>query len=170
MPRTRRQVSLYLPEPARSIIDTVRARVDPIQHELIPAHVTLCRDGEATDRVVVERRLGELARVAVTLEFGPACLFDGGGLRLPVTSPTMEFDDLRARLLAGPGTLPRPLAPHITLRHPRNVASLAARGEGPTADAASFSYAVPIHFTKASLIEQAGDAPWRVLKVYPGAA
>ncbi len=166
MPHTRRQVSLYLPEPARSIIDTVRTRVDPIQHGLIPAHVTLCRDDEATDWAVVERRLGELARVSVTLEFGPVCLFDGGGLRLPVASPTMEFDDLRARLLAGPGRLPHPLTPHITLRHPRNVASL-----GPVdADAASFSYAMPIHFTKASLIEQTGDAPWRVLNVYPGAA
>ncbi len=163
MPRTRRQVSLYLPEPAHSIIDTVRARVDPIQHELIPAHVTLCRDDEATDWAVVEHRLGELARVSVTLEFGPVCLCDGGGLRLPVASPTMEFDDLRARLLAGPGTLPHPLAPHITLRHPRNVASL-----GPVnARAASFSYAVPIHFTKASLIEQVDDGPWHVLRVYP---
>lgn len=49
MPRTRRQVSLYLPEPARSIVGAARARADPIQHELIPAHVTLCRDDEATD-------------------------------------------------------------------------------------------------------------------------
>ncbi len=135
MPRTRRHVCLYLPEPARAIVGAERASFDPIHNELNPAHVTLCRDDEKTDWAVVEHRLGELARVSVTLEFGPACLFDGGGLRLPVASPTMEFDDLRARLLAGPGTLPRPLTPHITLRHPRNVASL---GRHVDVEAASF--------------------------------
>lgn len=158
----RRQVSLFLPEPARSIVDAVRARADPVQHALIPAHVTLVREEDVGEWSTVERRLGGLARVAVTLEFGPPRPSDGGGLLLQVASPTMEFDDLRARLLAGPGTLPRHLAPHITLHHPRNAA-----GADRDAAAAAFSSPGPIHFTKASLIEQAGDDPWRVVRVYP---
>ncbi|HJO38069.1 MAG: 2'-5' RNA ligase family protein [Vicinamibacterales bacterium] len=161
----RRQVSLYLPEPARATIDAVRQRVDPIQYGLIPAHITLCRDDDVTDWAVVERRLAELGRVAVTLEFGPTRAFDGGGLLLPVITATMEFDDLRARLLAGAGQLPRPLAPHITLRHPRNVARLTTPIDH---DDAGFSYPAPIHFTQASLIEQADGDPWRVIAVYPG--
>ncbi|MDP6371043.1 MAG: hypothetical protein QF634_00890 [Vicinamibacterales bacterium] len=116
-------MSLYVPEPARSIVDAVRTRTDPIQHELIPAHVTLCRDDEVTDGTVVERRL------------------------------------------AAAGRLPRPLAPHITLRHPRNVARLTTPIDR---DAAGFAHPAPIHFAKASLIEQVDDGPWRVIAVYPG--
>lgn len=42
----RRQLSLFVPEPARGPVDAVRQALDPQQHALIPAHVTLCRESE----------------------------------------------------------------------------------------------------------------------------
>ena len=44
VPNLRRQLSLILPEPERSMFDIVRADIDPIQYSLISAHVTLCRN------------------------------------------------------------------------------------------------------------------------------
>jgi hypothetical protein len=42
----RRQLSLYVPEPIATRLEAVRRVLDPVQHALIPAHVTLCRDDE----------------------------------------------------------------------------------------------------------------------------
>ncbi|MEQ1633746.1 MAG: hypothetical protein ABL997_15305 [Planctomycetota bacterium] len=42
----RTQLSLFVPPPHDVLVESVRAVVDPVQHALIPAHVTLCREDE----------------------------------------------------------------------------------------------------------------------------
>ena len=43
---SRIQLTLFVPPPNAELIESVRRLVDPIQHQLIPAHVTLCREDE----------------------------------------------------------------------------------------------------------------------------
>lgn len=45
----RRQATLYLPSPCSVAVEAVRSRYNPVQAELIAAHVTLCREDEVGD-------------------------------------------------------------------------------------------------------------------------
>ena len=43
---TRRQLTLFVPHAEAAPIEALRATLDPVQHALIAAHVTLCREDE----------------------------------------------------------------------------------------------------------------------------
>lgn len=155
----RRQLSLYVPEPAAAPIEAVRRVLDPVQHALIPAHVTLCRDDEAATLVMpaVARELAGADVQPITLVFGRAIVFDGHGVLLPCTSGEGEFSWLRKRVL---GVVPihKPV-PHITLAHPRNP-----RSPGNDLDhALSLAPAITVTFPAINLIEQIDGGAWRVL-------
>lgn len=152
----RRQFSLYVPDDVAAPIENVRRVLDPVQHALIPAHVTLCRDEE-----VEGASLAALASSPpLTLVFGRAVSFDGHGILLPCVNGGERFTQLRARLL-GPDPIGHQ-SPHITLAHPRN----------PRASANSLELALTlppelvVTFSGACLIEQAPNEPWRVLDRY----
>jgi|GEM_PF-3988953 len=42
----RRHLILFVPAGITASIEALRRFVDPVQHSLIPAHVTLCREDE----------------------------------------------------------------------------------------------------------------------------
>ncbi|MCC6350872.1 MAG: 2'-5' RNA ligase family protein [Candidatus Eisenbacteria bacterium] len=92
---------------------------NPVQHALIRAHVTLCREDEVTDWREVAQRLTAVGPIAITLAFG-APVRDGHLVTLPATGSTASFDHLRAILLSRPDAPVRKHAPHITVIHPRN--------------------------------------------------
>lgn len=151
----RRQLSLYVPGEAAAAIEAVRRVVDPVQHALIPAHVTLCRDDEV-DSVSLLALAGTLA--PVTLVFGRALAFDGHGVLLPCIAGEDAFAQLRGRILSAARRLP----PHITLAHPRNP-----RVSGNTLKRAlTLPAEITIVFTEVCLIEQALGEPWRVIDRY----
>ena len=83
MVSVRRQLSMYAPPPIAAAIDAVRRVVDPTQHGLIPAHLTLCREHELPDLRGVQRRLRRLPLARLELTFGVAVPFSGHGLLLP---------------------------------------------------------------------------------------
>ena len=116
---SRRQATLYLPPPHAAAIDRLRLAFNPVQHVLIRAHVTLCREDEVQDWDEVAHRLRTSAPIAVTLAFG-APVRDGNLVYLPGVDSTASFDQLRATLLSRPGAVVRKHEPHITLIHPRN--------------------------------------------------
>lgn len=132
--------------------------LDPVQAELIPAHVTLCREDELDGVSAAEftRRLG-LGR-PVDLSFGAPQLFHGHGVLLPAVGDLSAFDSLR-RIALGRESV-RQHSPHITLAHPRNP-------QAPGNTAANVLLAptgLRVTFTEVVLIEQTNTAPWQVLE------
>jgi len=156
----RRQLSLYVPNDQAAHIEAIRRVLDPIQHALIPAHVTLCRDEETaglTSEAIAEALAGA---EPITLSFGRAVVFDGHGILLPCTFGAEDFANLRKRLL-GADPL-RTQAPHITLAHPRNPRA----PDNTLTRAHELPAEYVLTFSAINLIEQAPGEPWRVLGAF----
>lgn len=157
------QLSLYVPVALAHTIEALRQTLDPIQHALIPAHVTLLRDEEAAlvDPATLTERLARGPLAPLILSFGAAVVFDGHGLLLPCTAGEPAFHHLRSELL---GTAPqRRLQPHLTLAHPRNP-------KAPGNDLAATSSLPPelsIRFDGFHLISQSPGQAWQVLRSFP---
>jgi hypothetical protein len=158
----RRQLSLYIPEHSAFAVEAVRRVLDPVQHNLIPAHVTLCRDDEVSklSALSVARALSAPDVQPIALSFGRPVTFDGHGVLLPCTSGEDQFALLRERLL-GSVSLRRQL-PHITLAHPRNPRSSSYDLD----HALSLPSEIIFTFSVVSLIEQTNGQAWRVLEEY----
>lgn len=160
--RTRVQLSLYLPASEAETIEPVRRLLDPVQHGLIPAHVTLCREEELAplDPNTLAARCADPRVRPLALRFGRAERFHGHGLLLPCVAGAQEYQALRELLLDS-----RPIrqpSPHVTLAHPRNP-------EAPGNHAGNFEslpYSLVVTFTRVELIEQVDAAPWRVLSSF----
>jgi len=155
----RLQLSLYVAEPEAQAIEAMRARLDPIQHALIPAHLTLARDRDIEIRPGANwrERIADLREPALQLRFGAAEAFHEHGVLLRCIGGGDRFDLLRAHVL-GPSALP--LAPHITLAHPRN----------PKAPGNSLAFALEqlptpleLRFDTLNLIEQRDGGRWQLL-------
>lgn len=158
---TRTQLSLFVPDSAAAPLERVRARVDPLQHRLIPAHVTLCREDELAE-VPLESLLDRLGRgaLALTVQFGAPERVQEHGLLLPCIGGQQAFQQLRVHLL-GAATV-RDLAPHITLAHPRNPKAAGNALE----NAAHLAGARSIHFEQVQLIDQTDGGPWQVRRTF----
>jgi hypothetical protein len=158
----RRQLSLYVPQPEAAPLEAVRCVLDPVQHALIPAHVTLCRDEEleVLSPHAIAAALAAPDLKAITLTFGVAVPLEGHGVLLPCVSGEDQFSGLRARLL-GPGA--RRLMPHITLAHPRNP-----RAPGNHLDVAlRLPPELTVTFADVNLIGQRLGEPWNVRARHP---
>ncbi len=152
---TRRQLSLYVPERAAAPLEALRRELDPVQHALIPAHVTLCREDEIDD--AVRARLGGERFPPLTLTFGRAEPFLGHGILFPCIAGEDAFRTLREAVLGRSGVRRQP--PHITLAHPRNPKAQGNDLAAALALPATFA----ITFDLVRLIEQRESLPWSVL-------
>jgi 2'-5' RNA ligase len=156
---SRRQLALFVPSAAAVALEAIRRRVDPVQHRLIPAHVTLCRDEELADRPIDElcAELAMIRQPPLTLEFGPAETSTGHGVLLPCIAGELAYHELRVALLQSDEI--RPYHPHITLAHPRNPHAL----ENVASAYDSLPRLLTIRFERVSLIEQVDGQPWAVM-------
>jgi hypothetical protein len=163
----------------RTQLDALRATLDPVQHRLIPAHVTLCREdelealapGATADALAsaVALRLADptasRAQHTLNLVFGTAESFDGHGILLPCIEGDAAFHALRAEILVpsiARAALRRPAA-HLTLAHPRNP-----RAPGNSlAEARRLVSPLRLTFGDLHLIEQVGSNPWTVRATFP---
>jgi len=155
----RQQLTLFAPEPIAGVLNALRAQLDPVQHGLIGAHVTLGRDAETAelDAVAFAARFAPARDGPIALTFGAADVFDGHGLRVPCIAGEPAFAALRARLLGGAAI--RRETPHITLAHPRNP-----KAEGSALEhARRVATPLTITFETVSLITTAQAAPWRIV-------
>lgn len=155
-----KQLSLYVPAHAAKEIEAVRKIVDPIQSNLIPAHITLCREEELYELSTIRARLARIPLKPITLRFSKPEIFSGHGLLLNCIDGEDEFRLLREYLLASKNI--KNLRPHITLAHPRNP-KLNGNLLGNTSRLPEM---IEITFPTIYLIEQAGNEPWRVLEKY----
>ena len=84
--------------------------------------MTLCREEEIGDLVIVLNNLRRIDRAPLEMRFDRVQRFaDGKGVLMPASDGEEEFDALRRAALAD---LPSPISllrPHITLMHPRNA-------------------------------------------------
>lgn len=159
----RRQLSLFAPEPWATRLDEIRAVLDPVQHHLIAAHVTVCRD-EEVEALLAGDLAGAIAaarRGPITLGFGRAVAFDGHGVLLPCVAGEEELASFRARLLGA--SQPRRQIPHITLAHPRNPKAAG----NDLAATRSLPSKIEIEFGEACVIEQRPGDVWRALRRFP---
>jgi len=157
----RRQLSMYLPLDQAAAIEDVRIVVDPIQHLLIPAHVTLCRDEELEDLSGIETRLQASALGHVDLGFGRPQAFHGHGILMECVSGLESFRALREILLGSIEISSH--QPHLTLAHPRNPKAVG----NSLANTDSISTPFHVRFSQIALIEQEGAAPWKFVREYP---
>ena len=149
----RRQLTLLLPLAHRVIVDPIRQRLDPLQHAIIPAHVTLCRDDELAPWQELSQNLANLGPFSITLQFGELQVLSDGCVLLCPTHGAEEYQHLRRSIL---GPLAKHHGAHITLLHPRNAA-------GVTYDLAEITHALiglTITFRTISIIEQHNACPW----------
>jgi len=159
MSSKRTQLTLFVPEPGA--IENIRRQYNPLQHALIAAHVTLCREDELTDLELVFRNLEQLEFPVFTIHFGKPVRFNNGkGVFLPAQEDYTSFLALRKAVLRGNIDNPRNHEPHITLIHPRNAACTdelfeKIRKTGLPAE---------ILFDRISLIEQVDGGRWNVVK------
>jgi 2'-5' RNA ligase len=160
MHEIRKQLSMYVPNEAAKEIETVRKIVDPIQSNLISAHITLCREDELHDLSTIKTRLAHISLKPITLRFGKPEIFSGHGLLLNCIDGEDDFRLLREYLLASKNI--KNQQPHITLAHPRNLKS-AGNLLGNTS---RLSEMMEITFPTVYLIEQEDNAPWRVMEEY----
>lgn len=145
------------------IIEQIRQEFNPLQFELIKAHVTLCREDEIENLEQVLSNLLVLIQTQqkIYIEFGKVARFDNGkGLFLPATNDNKQFENLRRQVLNGLIDHPRKQEAHITLMHPRNstctdhIFELVEKINLPA----------KLEFKQISLIEQENGGQWKILK------
>ena len=155
---SRRQLTLFVPPAAAAALEAIRRRVDPVQHRLIPVHVTLCRDEDLLDRPMAElgAELALIHQPRLTLQFGTVESFAGHGVLLPCIAGESAFHRLRVALLRSEDI--RPHRPHITLAHPRNPRTT----DNVASTYASLTPTLTITFESISLIEQVDGQPWQL--------
>jgi hypothetical protein len=161
MPRVRRQATLYLPEVTGTTIESIRSQYNPVQFELIRAHVTLCREDEVPDWGRLASRLSDLGAIDVALEFGKP-IREGNLVYLPARGSTETFDTLRNALLSTDGQLARKHKPHITLIHPRNGCCTDLMFDDISLRCEPSS----VVFRSVTLIEQVDGGHWFKLKTF----
>ncbi len=159
MPQLRRQLTLFLPEHERVLVDSVRQWLDPKQHAIISAHVTLCREAEFTDWPTTHITLSSLKTIDVPLAFGKPIRLEDGCILLPVQGSTTSYDALRQKIL---GYSCNVQIPHITLLHPRN--SIGRNDDLPALCMNPFP--TTVCFTEISVIEPADAGKWNVVDCY----
>ena len=160
MPVVRRQLSMYVPSDSAKAIEDVRALVDPIQHSLIPAHVTLCREDELSDFSAIQSRLENIPCTPIALTFGRPVAFFAHGLLLPCIAGEPQFRCLREYILGTQNI--KDQKPHLTLAHPRN-----SKSPGNSLDhALRLPATLQLILPTICLIAQEDAKPWQVLRVY----
>lgn len=153
---------MFVPESVAEPIEAIRNIVDPVQHRLIPAHVTLCREDELETYEGWRERLDSMSpeSILLTLRFGRAVSFSGHGIMLPCIEGIEKFRNLRQTILGNDSI--RDAQPHLTLAHPRNPKS--------PGNAIEIAYGLPsefeITFDTIRLIEQFDGNPWNVIETF----
>ncbi|MBI1324499.1 hypothetical protein GC170_15120 [bacterium] len=156
----RSQLTMFVRENLAGPIEAIRIIVDPVQHSLIPAHVTLCREDELEKYEGWRERLAAMPAEMIlqTLRFGRAESFAGHGILLPCIEGIERFRILRQTIL-GSDTI-RDARPHMTLAHPRNPKSPGNAIEIACGLPSEFE----ITFDTIRLIEQFDSNPWNVVE------
>ena len=158
----RRQLTLFIDEPSGSI-EKIRAEFNPIQYQLIPAHVTLCREDEIEPIDKTIKRIESIVlKKPIGITFGKAKRFaNGNGVYMNSIDNNNDFNNLR-KLILGQSELEKTQIPHITLMHPRNSTCTNDLFE----KIGNYKLPTELSFAKISLIQQINGGKWSVLQEF----
>lgn len=161
--KSRRQLTLFLPEAYSTVIEKIRQRYNPVQYALIKAHLTLCREDEIENLSQVLHALSQLKEPSFSMQFeGPARFEQGKGVWMRAKDAS-AFNGLRKKVLQSIIAEPREQIPHITLLHPRN----ASFTEELFNQICKETFPTAIQFNQISLIEQVGGGKWETIQNFP---
>ena len=161
--KIRRQLTLFVSKPDATQIEEIRNRFNPLQQQLIDAHVTLCREDELVNIDLVLDNLKNIHHKTITLFFEKPIRFDNDkGVLIPASGANEAFYQLRKQVLQGLADDPRQHEPHITLMHPRNATCT----DEIFKVIEMVTLPKQLSFHTRSLIEQTDDAPWVTLNVF----
>jgi 2'-5' RNA ligase len=158
--RTRRQLTLFV-QGDNGTIENIRKEFNPIQHKLISAHVTLCREDEigSIDKVLENLKAVKLEN-PLKITFDTVERFeDGKGVWLPGSTANKQFHELRRRVLKGMNDTQRQYRPHLTLMHPRNSTCTDKIFD----QIKGLELPTELFFNKVSLIEQENGGQWTII-------
>ncbi|NQX39873.1 2'-5' RNA ligase superfamily protein [Pedobacter steynii] len=163
MYETRRQLTLFISD-QNEIIEKIRAEFNPIQYQLIAAHITLCREDEIASIETVIANIKSIAgNKPLEIEFNPPLRFENGkGVLIPAKEQNSAFDELRTMVLKGINASPRKQEAHITLMHPRNSTCTDLIFEQIQA----YKLPAQLSFNKISLIEQKDGGQWFTIEEF----
>ncbi|VXC14781.1 conserved hypothetical protein [Flavobacterium sp. 9AF] len=159
----RYQLTLFLSEQSE-VIEHIRSTYNPIQFELIKAHVTLCREDE------IQSHLNKIIANCISIDWqkplpvhfkAPERFSNGKGVFLPASENNQEFHELRKHILQKNNI--RIHLPHITLIHPRNATCT----DTIFKNIQFYSFPTTLLFKKITLIEQIDDKKWNLLEDFP---
>lgn len=156
----RRQATLFFNNAPPALTHS-RHRYNPVQADLIPAHVTLCREDEVVDWLAFKQRVASLTRVELELKFGRP-IRNGNSVLLPAIEGMEAFVSLRRNLLSDGTSEPRPMNAHVTIIHPRNGTCTDEIFEEILQLLQPFQWT----FNEIAVIEQQNGGPWQVLSRY----
>jgi hypothetical protein len=159
-PDTRRQATLFFNN-APTALTHCRHRYNRIQADLIPAHVTLCREDEVVDWLAFEQRVASIGKVHLEMKFGSP-VRNGNSVLLPAIEGVEAFTALRRTLLSDGLSEPRPMNAHVTIIHPRNGICT----DAIFAEILQALQPFPWTFSEIALIEQHHGGPWATLSRY----
>jgi hypothetical protein len=158
---TRKQLTLFVPQ--HHVIEEIRERFNPVQHGLITAHITLCREDEIEEIGKVIPNIEKIQlNSPLILKLNAPERFDNGKGVFISAGPNAQFDALRKRILEGIIASPRPQLPHLTLMHPRNSIC----NDTIFNQIKTYNLPTSLSFDTISLIEQVDDRPWKILARY----
>ena len=159
----RRQLTLFISN-GSEVIEKIRATFNPVQFNLIAAHVTLCRENEIGQLEDVIANIRSIALdKPIKVEFGPIERIDEGkGVLLPAKMPSFEFFGLRRMVLNGLNDFPENLWPHVTLMHPRNAVCT----DEILDQLKKYELPTELSFGSISLIEQFNGGRWTTLEQF----
>jgi hypothetical protein len=157
---SRTQLTLFVPAPWGTQLDSFRRVLDPAQASLIASHVTLCREDEIAelDPSSIFARVASWQHGPAVLDFGLPQRFSGHGVLLPCVNGSERFQALRKWLLQDQGA--RAHEAHITLAHPRNTRS----PSNTDATLEGCPRALHLAFPSVALIEQEQGSNWAVVR------
>lgn len=163
MYETRRQLTLFISD-QNEIIEKIRAEFNPIQYQLIAAHITLCREDEiASIDTVIANIKSIVLNKPLEIDFNPPLRFENGkGVLIPAKEQNSAFDELRKVVLKGINESPRKQEAHLTLMHPRNSTCTDLIFEQILA----YKLPVQLSFNKISLIEQKDGGQWFTIEEF----
>lgn len=160
MNTTRRQLTLFLEEKYAKEIEMIRQEYNPVQYNLIKAHVTLCREDELESSSQIAENLESLNQKPIIIHFDKIIRFsDGKGVCISALPGNREYHSLRKVILKNTNPGIRFPEPHITLMHPRNSSCTNEIFEAIS----KMKFPDQIRFDKISLIEQISGGKWNTL-------
>ncbi len=158
----RQQLSLYVPFHKKPIIEFVRSSYNPAQSDLIPAHVTLCRNNEIKNWNTIQDKLEQIENISINLKIQTPLRFENNGVYLPCIDFQNDFQNLRNEILKDLIDDVPIAKPHITLMHPRNSVCTDKKFE----EILNFQYPDEIEFHSIHLIQQYKDEAWQILQTF----